>query len=881
MTGGFLGAPSGDDSSAKRRSSSDVTDEREDGFIFDGDRAEAPDGGYPARYGAARLGSRGPDRDENLTDVLASGSDALERSDLENLDAILGHEISENTRRSYETQWRLFANWARSKRVPALPADPVHVSVYLAERMEVHGHKPATLRSAAAAVSYAHKAAALNDPCASQGVRNALKSAARKAGREQRQAEALTAEALQKIRETARLPRSHRDGGMENTQAAVRRGLTDIAIVALMRDAMLRVSEAASLRWSDLHAEPDGTGRILIRRSKTDAEGETAVLFVSGSTMSDLESMRAAADTSDTIFALSANQISRRIKSAAQAAGLGDGFSGHSPRVGMAQDLARAGTELPRLMTAGRWRSPRMPAHYIRNETAARGAVAQYYGSTAELTPTGSRNEERYREVGDGMCENGLQLLRDSIKIARENTAGSSGEKANNGAKIPIKATINDTSPSSSELASVPRLGGEKQGGSSAAPSGTEGYGEPHRFSLITDTTCLSPRVFERHQARLFALNRTFGAVHHRFRPLFRAFEAVSTRPLLAYVMLRSLPLAVCILVVGYCLSSLDWSETWVPAMYVCTAMALVLVHPRVFPTRNVGPRDFYWISVFVVLSTPMLQFASIGMDQYGFYRIEGLAGTHMQYMFALLVNFVLASGAGLMFHLMQQRHRPTGGGVGNALKRAGLVAARPLGIVYVVVLFISSASVWIQILLVLPVLALAFTLLQVLRDPSVEFSDREKRFFRNTSVSSIAIAYIVGIVVIATSYSSPSVSQILPDHNLIQSWQIDFTDWGFSREDALDRLKLGYLLHGTIALAYMTFVVVGQVVIASFNVGGGGSPQRVRDDALSTTASDADEDPLEEREAPKRRNFSLGVAGNRMFARSLRMAERYRKLRV
>ena len=37
----------------------------------------------------------------------------------------------------------------------------------------------------------------------------------------------------------------------------------------------------------------------------------------------------------------------------------------------MAQDLARAGIELPSLMTAGRWKTPVMPAHYIRNEVAA------------------------------------------------------------------------------------------------------------------------------------------------------------------------------------------------------------------------------------------------------------------------------------------------------------------------------------------------------------------------------------------------------------------------------------------------------------------------------------------------------------------------------
>ena len=45
----------------------------------------------------------------------------------------------------------------------------------------------------------------------------------------------------------------------------------------------------------------------------------------------------------------------------------------------MARDLVRAGIDLPRLMTAGRWRSPDMPALYTRNEAAGKGAVAQFY----------------------------------------------------------------------------------------------------------------------------------------------------------------------------------------------------------------------------------------------------------------------------------------------------------------------------------------------------------------------------------------------------------------------------------------------------------------------------------------------------------------------
>ena len=90
-------------------------------------------------------------------------------------------------------------------------------------------------------------------------------------------------------------------------------------------------------------------------------------------------------DPAAPVFGLSASQIGRRIDAAAKAAGLGEGFTGHSGRVGMAQDLAASGVELPELMTAGRWKSSRMPARYTERQTAGRGAVARYYpGITRE-----------------------------------------------------------------------------------------------------------------------------------------------------------------------------------------------------------------------------------------------------------------------------------------------------------------------------------------------------------------------------------------------------------------------------------------------------------------------------------------------------------------
>ena len=53
------------------------------------------------------------------------------------------------------------------------------------------------------------------------------------------------------------------------------------------------------------------------------------------------------------------------------------GFSGHSLRVGAAQDLLAAGVDLPGLMQAGRWSSPVMPARYTERLRATRGAVAK------------------------------------------------------------------------------------------------------------------------------------------------------------------------------------------------------------------------------------------------------------------------------------------------------------------------------------------------------------------------------------------------------------------------------------------------------------------------------------------------------------------------
>ena len=128
----------------------------------------------------------------------------------------------------------------------------------------------------------------------------------------------------------------------------------------------------------------DGSGRIRIAESKGDQEGEGAVLYLGPAAVAALLAIRpvdAVVDASTPVFGLHPDTIRRRLQQAALAAGLPDwrGITGHSGRVGMSQDLSAAGFALPELMTAGRWKSPRMPARYTERQAAGRGAVARYY----------------------------------------------------------------------------------------------------------------------------------------------------------------------------------------------------------------------------------------------------------------------------------------------------------------------------------------------------------------------------------------------------------------------------------------------------------------------------------------------------------------------
>jgi integrase len=176
-------------------------------------------------------------------------------------------------------------------------------------------------------------------------------------------------------------------------------GLRDAALVATAYDTLARRSELASLQAEDLVISTDGTGAITIRRSKTDQEGQGLARFLSTETVTRLQNWMAAAEiTNGSIFravrtnsslgnGIDGGEVARILKklaarAQAKAQRFGEnlpvkGISGHSPRVGAAQDLMAAGCSLPEIMNAGGWKSPSMPGRYTENMALRRGAMAK------------------------------------------------------------------------------------------------------------------------------------------------------------------------------------------------------------------------------------------------------------------------------------------------------------------------------------------------------------------------------------------------------------------------------------------------------------------------------------------------------------------------
>ena len=238
---------------------------------------------------------------------------------------------------SYVHEWNRFVAWSESSGRRSLPATSQDVAAYLEYRAET-GARASTLKVAAAAIAHNHRDAGFAVPLRHGVARTVLDELTQEDTPGPARALPLDLDCYLAIRKTAYQPRSGRGGHVERVSNARRRGAMDVAMVGLMRDARLRVSDAAALTWGDLERVPGGSGRVRV--------GVAGYRVVSADTMRLLSSVRRGAGDDEALLGMRPNQIAIRIGAAARQAGLGEGYSGDSPRLGMIRDLETLGVLL-------------------------------------------------------------------------------------------------------------------------------------------------------------------------------------------------------------------------------------------------------------------------------------------------------------------------------------------------------------------------------------------------------------------------------------------------------------------------------------------------------------------------------------------------------
>ena len=201
------------------------------------------------------------------------------------------------------------------------------------------------------------------------------------------------------------------------------RAARDRALLWLMRDGMLRRSELCNLQLRDFQIEADCSGRLTIRKSKTDQQGAGCILYLSAGTARCVEDWIVRAeiyrDGPGTPLvrkvnrgggvgsrALFPNSVSRILKRLAKLAGIDPArVSGHSCRIGMAIDLARAGTSLVAMQQAGPLEIPEHagPLHPHRLGWRGRGGQLLRTGGKFRINPVFS-GENRKINVPGGTC---------------------------------------------------------------------------------------------------------------------------------------------------------------------------------------------------------------------------------------------------------------------------------------------------------------------------------------------------------------------------------------------------------------------------------------------------------------------------------------------
>lgn len=271
------------------------------------------------------------------------------------------------TRRAYASDWMDWERWCAVMNVSPLPASPVVLGAYLADRAACLS--VATIVRRLSAIATAHRQAGHHLDVRHPAVKDVMKGIRRTRGTAARQARPATTVMVQR---------------MAATCDASLLGLRDRALLLLGFASALRRSELVALEETDLEFADHGV-KLLVRRSKGDQEasGQVVGVLATGTATCPVSALRAWLDAAGIVSGRVFRSIDRHghvrssmtgeavaliVQRRAALAGLDPaGLTAHSLRAGLATAAAAAGVAEADIQRQTRHRSVTVLRTYVRH----------------------------------------------------------------------------------------------------------------------------------------------------------------------------------------------------------------------------------------------------------------------------------------------------------------------------------------------------------------------------------------------------------------------------------------------------------------------------------------------------------------------------------
>ena len=273
--------------------------------------------------------------------------------------------VSDNTLKAYEHATRKLEDWLDDRALnDAVLAEYIRF-------LHTEGKSPATINLLLSAVKWMAEYHGIEEVAGAitKSTWTDIREENRPRGR--RQADGLTWDEVERVCTLA-----------ESSETVA--GLRDAAMISLMSDCLLRISEAVAVDVEDVGEEGlqihrgersdilyicEWTRQLIIRYRRRSG-------IASGALFRRIRFQNHV--TEDRLGVKGAREAIRR---RAGEAGVEGWISGHSLRLGSAVSLAEAGATVKEVQQAGRWQGPTMPARYVREMPAEQSPVKRYKDS--------------------------------------------------------------------------------------------------------------------------------------------------------------------------------------------------------------------------------------------------------------------------------------------------------------------------------------------------------------------------------------------------------------------------------------------------------------------------------------------------------------------